>query len=389
MKIAWMSNAPWAPTGYGQQTALMLPRLRDAGHDVAVIANYGVQGGVQEWDGFRVYPMGSNYSNDMIPAHALHWFDGEPGWLITLYDVWTLDSPAYREMNMAGWVPIDHAPCPRLVTRHFAETGSVPIAMSEFGKRQLEADGFSPLYAPHGIDTTVFTPTDTREAKERIGLDPDQFLVGMVSTNNSLEPCRKAYPEAFAAFRQLLVQHPDALMYVHAENQGKLGGLDLIAAATGAGITPDNLLFVDYYRYRSGLITPRELALVYSAFDVLLFPSMGEGFGIPAVEAQACGTPVIVTDFSAQSELAGPGYKTAAQLRWDPSQLAYFCTPLIDDIADALIHAYENQDLLASAGPKCRDFALQYDADRVFREHWMPTLGALEGMLPSVEPIRL
>lgn len=389
MKIAWMSNAPWANTGYGTQTALMLPRLRDAGHDVAVIANYGVQGGVQEWDGFRVYPMGANYSNDMIPAHALHWFDGDPGWLITLYDVWTLDSPAYREFNMAGWVPIDHAPTPRLVVRHFTETGSVPIAMSEFGRTQLERDGFSPLYAPHGIDTEVFCPTPTREAKKKLGLDPDVFLVGMVSTNNSLQPCRKAYPEAFAAFRLLLAQHPDALLYVHAEHRGALGGLDLRAAAQGRGITPDSLLFVDDYRYRSGMIGQREMATIYSAFDVLLFPSMGEGFGIPAIEAQACGTPVIVTDFSAQSELAGPGYRTAAQPAWDPAQLADFCTPLIGDIADALIHAAGNRDLLEETAPKCREFAERYDADRVFADHWVPTLAALEGTLPTTDPIRL
>lgn len=69
--------------------------------------------------------------------------------------------------------------------------------------------------------------------------------------------------------------------------------------------------------------------------------------------------------------------------------MADFCTPLIGDIADALIHAAGNRDLLEETAPKCREFAEQYDADRVFADHWVPTLAALEGTLPTTDPIRL
>jgi glycosyltransferase involved in cell wall biosynthesis len=391
VKIAWMSNAPWASTGYGQQTALMLPRLRDAGHDVCVIANYGLQGGVTEWDGFRVYPSGSDWSNDIIPAHALHWFGGEPGLLVTLYDAWTLRSPFYAELNMAGWVPVDHTPAPPLVAQHFKDTGSTPIAMSLWGKKQLELHGLEPLYAPHGVDTNVFRPHSKSEAKARYGIDPDRFVVGMVSTNNSLQPCRKAYPEAFAAFSYLRDTHPDALLYVHAERKGALGGMDLQILAQGRGIPPENLKFVEDYPYRSGMISPSEMAWIYSAFDVLLFPSMGEGFGIPAIEAQACGTPIIVSDFSAQAELVAPesGYRVQAQPYWDPAQAADFCMPLISDLVDSLVHAAENRHRLAGLSIPCREFAMTYDADHVFSEYWVPTLKQLEAELPSVEPIRV
>jgi glycosyltransferase involved in cell wall biosynthesis len=49
------------------------------------------------------------------------------------------------------------------------------------------------------------------------------------------------------------------------------------------------------------------MAKIYSAMDVLLNPAMGEGFGITVLEAQACGTPAIVTDFSAMTEVCGGG----------------------------------------------------------------------------------
>lgn len=391
MKICWASNAPQAPTGYGQQTAQMLPRLRDAGHQVAVAANFGVQGGPLEWDGFRIYPCGRDYSNDTIPLHAMHWFDRDPGWLIFLYDAWTLRNPLYAEMNTAVWVPIDHRPAPPLVVQHFKDYGSVPIAMSRFGEEQLRASGLEPLYAPHGIDTNVFVAHDKAEAKKALGVPEDRFLVGMMSTNNSAQPSRKAYPEAFAAFSLFAHDKPDALLYVHAEKAGAQGGMELDICAQGRGIRPDQLAFVDQYRYRAGAISQAELAWIYSAFDVLLFPSMGEGFGIPAIEAQACGTPIIVSDYSAQTELVAPGagYLVAAQPYWDSPQASDFCIPSIEDIYDSLSHAYQNRDRLAAWGPQCREFALQYDADRVFGEYWIPILDRLEAELPTVEPIEM
>ncbi len=58
MKILWASNAPWAATGYGMQTAQAVPRIRDAGHDIAIFASYGLNGAMQSWDGIPVYPAG-------------------------------------------------------------------------------------------------------------------------------------------------------------------------------------------------------------------------------------------------------------------------------------------------------------------------------------------
>ena len=58
--------------------------------------------------------------------------------------------------------------------------------------------------------------------------------------------------------------------------------------------------------YYPGYISNKDLATLYNAAFVFLYPSLRESFGIPMVEAMACGTPIIIGDTSAMPEVAGP-----------------------------------------------------------------------------------
>ena len=76
------------------------------------------------------------------------------------------------------------------------------------------------------------------------------------------------------------------------------------------------MLVVDQSRYLFDPFTPEEMAAIYSSLDVLLNASMGEGFGLTVLEAQACGVPAIVTDFTAMSEVCGAGWKVGYERHW-------------------------------------------------------------------------
>ena len=56
MRILWLSNAEWAPSGYGEQTQLFCRRLQALGHEVAIAANHGLQDTTLEWNGITTYP---------------------------------------------------------------------------------------------------------------------------------------------------------------------------------------------------------------------------------------------------------------------------------------------------------------------------------------------
>lgn len=382
--ICWTSNSPWASTGYGQQTAQVVTRLAQAGHQVAVASNYGLDGAGSVWNGIPQYARGfESYSNDIIPAHAQDWFARYPNLdplLVTLYDVWVYRGPKWGELPIASWVPVDHAPAPPAVLKWCALPNVTPIAMSQHGKRMLQMADIDCHYIPHAIEP-VFKPTESFAdtdggritGRNLMGIDDDKFVVLINAANKGALPNRKAFPEMLLAFAIFAQTHDDAVLYLHTERSPMQAGINLDTLISAVGIESHQVKFTDPYAYRMGL--PQEaMAALYTAADVLLMPSMGEGFGIPAIEAQACGTPVILSDFSAQTELLGDGWLVEGQPFWNSSQDSWLITPLVPSIINTLNAAYERG---RRQSDQAITFAKQYDADHIFREHWVPLLASL------------
>ena len=384
--ILWASNSPYAQTGYGTQTAQVTTRLRDAGHKVAIASNYGLEGATSQWESIPHFPRGFDmYSNDVVPAYMQMWKHENPDLaplLITLFDVWVFKGSAWEQLDqIASWVPIDHFPAPPLVIEWCKRPNVRPIAMSQFGHDMLDQAGCNPLYVPHAIDTNIYRPSETftnndsdpMGGREFMNVPADAFVVGMVSANKGTAPIRKAFPEAFLAFSMFAAKHDDAVLYIHTDARGVMGGIDLIYLAKACGVKPEKIVFVDPFVWQMG-VPDHVMASVYTNMDVLLQPSMGEGFGIPAIEAQACGTPVIASNATAQPELIGDGWVVDGQPWWDAHQKAWLVTPRVDAIVEALEDAYQRN---RERSTKAIEFAAQYEADYVFNTYWKPALDEL------------
>ena len=321
------------------------------------------------------------WANDVLTAFALHHFDGDrnAGYIITLQDVWTFTSDSLREMHVASWVPVDHNPAPPAVVGYFARTGAVPIAMSRFGMEALEYQDLHPLYVPHGIDTKVFAPRSSSERAEfrrLLKLPEDAFVVGMVAANAGNSPSRKAFPEVFQAFARFRQKRPSAKLYLHTRMKTS-DGLDLPYLASNFGIERD-IIWVDQGALWLGEIAADQMAAIYSVMDVLVNPSYGEGFGIPIIEAQACGVPVIVADNSSMPELVGGGWLVPCTPFWNEYQKSFYGRPDVAEIEAALHKAYHAN---SGVSKRARTKALEYDADLVTERYWTPAMGKLEEML--------
>ncbi len=391
MRINWHSNAPWSPTGYGNQTKLFTPRIKSLGYPISITAFYGLQGGMIDVNGIRIFPNGKHpYGQDVIGASAR--MDGADI-VISLMDAWIMkpeNIPA--PLRWYPWFPIDCEPMPKIVADKVRQAAK-GITLSKFGQRMAEDIGLDTYYIPHGVDTAVFAPIDRAKARGRLEWPADKFIVGMVAANKGVPP-RKSFFEQILAFAALHRAHPDTMLYLHTDD-GKHGGeaVDLLAFCQALGLTCDyqkngpvsadvDVLFPEQYTYLLGL-PDQYLVDVYNSLDVMMLVSMGEGFGIPLIEAQACGCPVITGDWTSMGELCLSGWrigKEEARPVWSPFFEAWQWSVLPEAVTSRLMAAYDakdNQDYRKRA----HKGAAQYGADKVLEKYWRPVLADIEKSL--------
>jgi glycosyltransferase involved in cell wall biosynthesis len=383
-KILWHSNAPWSATGYGQETAVMVPLLAED-YDVKVSAFYGLNGSSMVWKGVQVLPgVQGDFGNLIVPAHAKAFFgDLDGGLVFTLLDVWVLNGQVWDSIPTAAWVPVDSEPVPGPVEGFFADTGAIPVAMSEFGREQLA--GYDPLYVPHAVEAAHFAPLDRQANREITGLDKDAFIVGMVAANKG-QPSRKCFAENLEAFANLHAQHEDAVLYLHTELTGEYtDGVQMAALIKAIGIPTDAVRTCDQYRYNYQPFGAKTMGHIYGSLDILLGASAGEGFGIPLMEAQAAGTPVIATNHSAMSEVCKTGWLVDYEREWTPMG-SWQAKPLVDEITSALFDAYnQTKTQKRKMSETAQAHARPYEATRVYRQHLKP---AVEECLKRIDARR-
>ena len=175
--------------------------------------------------------------------------------------------------------------------------------------------------------------------REALGIDRDAFVVGHVGANKG-RPSRKCIQETLQAFRIFSERHENAVLYLHTiMDPNHAGGEAIGDMMVSLDLPEGSVLIADQYRQMFNPQPPRNMAAIYSTFDVLLNASAGEGFGIPIMEAQACGIPTIVTDFSAMKEV-GCGWKVGCRPQWT-GQKSWQAVPLVEDIVGALEECYD------------------------------------------------
>lgn len=370
-----------------------MPRLQALGHELAYFAFYGLQNGVLNIEGVPIYPMGTHpWGADVIDAHMKHF---KADLLITLMDVWVTDQfgkHSEREGWLwAPWTPIDQEPPPPLVLERLQGAHTV-LPYAEHGERQLRAAGVENVrYIPHGVDTTLFRPgsaDEKRAARERFGIPEDRFVIGMVAANKGW-PSRKNFPEQLLAFRQFKDSgHPDALMYLHTLKSTAHGGVDFAQLLWRLELVEgEDVLFCDQYGYTLGMPEPK-MAQLYQAFDVLSLVSMGEGFGIPLIEAQASGIPVVTAHNTAMTELTFAGIRIEKQHPFWTQLGSWAMLPDVGEIAAAYAEMYDmlrDPFRALELSERARAGALTFDWDSVVQRFWKPFLEDLEADMQGAE----
>lgn len=372
-RLVLHGNPPFAPTGYGQQMAIWLPRFASLGFDTVVSAFSNLSGAPLTWEGkFRIMPAGQDsFGADTLVAHSRVM---QADLALTIMDCWPLSGMMVKEVPLACWCPIDTDKLSDGDKRFFESSEAIPIAMSRHGERQLRNAGFDPLYVPHGIETTTtFKPLPNRDELRDRAKVTGKFVIGINAANK--DAVRKSFFPQFEAFARFHKECPESVLLVHAQATSQ-NAPDLRRMAEECGIK-DSVKFSDQLRYLMGMFTPGDVAAWYNMLDVLSNTSMAEGFGLTPLEALACGVPAIVTDCSAMTELAlGQEWMVTGEPFWNPTHCARWVTPSISQITKAYWFAYDtwqDNEARAAVSKQAREKALSYDADVVLKRYWEPT----------------
>jgi glycosyltransferase involved in cell wall biosynthesis len=358
-------------TGYGLQTSLFAPRMRDLGYDVSINAPMSLTTSPISWNGINIYgAAGDPLGNDLLGSRVAR-FDI----LFTLCDLFGLMvcAPQLAGRKIVHWMPVDCEPMGERDIATLRTTGGIPLCMSKFGTEQIRREGFDPIYVPHGVDTEIFKPDPEtgRAYREGLGISPETFVVGMVCVNKP--DSRKGIDQQMQAFSIFHKKHPDSLLLMHT---GQKGGWDLDKISLNLGIH-NAVKYTDQYALVSQMTSPESMAVMFNAMDILSICSEGEGFGLPALDAQACGIPVVATDFSATRELCNSGWLVGGQKHWVGGHESWWMTPSVNEIANRYEEAYANRDNQLIKD-NARLFALDYDVNTVMEKYFKPAMAECE-----------
>jgi glycosyltransferase involved in cell wall biosynthesis len=395
LKILWHSNSPLSQTGYGNQTRLFTPLLKNLGHDIHILAFHGHENytAPAQWNGITITGRGFHpYGMDVaVPnAQAI-----KADIVLSLFDAWAVDWKVIKSVRWVPWFPVDHDPIPPEVVER-VRYAFARIVYSKFAQGQMAAQDLDCHYVPHGVDTEVFKPVSDEHrllARKTIGLPEDAFIVGMVAANKGY-PSRKAFEQNIAAFKELTKKHKDAFLFLQTwSGEGGPAGrdcVDLVAYCRWIGLElGKNVMFCDQFVNATTGFPDPYMVSMYNSLDVLLSVSRGEGFGIPILEAQACGTPVITGDWTSMSELTFSGWKVRkTEAIPDPTwQKSYQYLPMVGAIAERLEAAYQMRGN-REYREKARKGAAAYDMRKVTEKYWRPTLEAIGKRIETVNALR-
>ena len=209
--------------------------------------------------------------------------------------------------------------------RIFNKKVSIAIAASSFAKKEIErVYGFDPnrVFALNNGADELFKPASTEmiaEVKQKYKL-PETFFLNV----SRLNPSKNAF-RTIRAFDIFASAHPDST--IHFVNVGNYGTeIETVYDFISRSPHRERIHLIGY-------VEAADLPAVYSAAFAFVFPLLNDGFGLPVIEAMACGTPTVI------SQTASPEITSADAILVDALSE--------NSIANGMSIAYEDKALRA------------------------------------------
>ena len=433
-RILLMGEAHYLSSGFGTYAKELLTRLHKT--DKYEIAEFAAYGNPDEprpipWLFYGNLPQpGNEQEAEAYNSHPSNQFgvwkfeevclDFKPDIVLSYRDPWMdnwIKDNALRKYFHWVWMPtVDSAPQRQEWVDTFCDCDAI-LTYSEFGSEVLEKQGKERINvigcASPGIDPSIYKPVPKKKHREEMGLDPDCFIIGTVMRNQR----RKLFFELMKSFRIFLDKAPSDIadktfLYLHTSYPERVGW-DIAEGIIENGLGGKVLMtyvcknclqfFPNMFQDAMckckfcgqlsascptvglGLSIP-DLAKIYNLFDIYVQYAICEGFGMPQIEAGACGVPVAATNYSAMRDVLRfiKGYpipvKTFFRELETNAERAY---PDNEALVQILINFFlqdETQRMKQS---------IQVRNDTVKRYNWDDTAKVWENYIDSYQPKNL
>jgi glycosyltransferase involved in cell wall biosynthesis len=183
----------------------------------------------------------------------------------------------------------------KLKMPHILERSAAIVAVSETTKQEIithfgiNPDKIHVIY--NGYDELRFRIIENpKPTLDRYGLQSGKYFlfVGSILKHKNIARLVQAFARLESEYKLVIAGVSKDAEYLN----------DIMKIASGLGIPESRMRYLDY-------VSDEDLPCLYNGALVFVLPSLHEGFGVPIIEAMACGTPVITSNCSAMPEIAG------------------------------------------------------------------------------------
>jgi glycosyltransferase involved in cell wall biosynthesis len=347
-KVLFISEAAYLNTGYAKYSKEVISRIHDSKkYDIAEFSIYGSADDPRRssipWKNYpnapdmndkeQVQAYNSNPSNQFGAWRFDRvCLDFEPDIVLTIRDFWMdyfVYHSSFRRIFSWAWMPtVDASPQNQEWIDMFSNADYI-LTYSDWAKKIIEQQGgknINTIGTASPSASSCFTPMNKDEIRSKLNLRSDVNIVGTVMRNQR----RKLFPALIESFGKYLRLSGDTNTFLYLHTSFPDSGWNLADLIHNNNISSRVLLTyvcekcnhveVSFFRDAkkvcssckeysstpsnvSNGVSDEVLAEIYNVFDIYVQCANSEGFGLPQVEAAACGIPIVCTNYSAMEDI--------------------------------------------------------------------------------------
>lgn len=399
-KILWCGDAV-AMTGFARVTENVVTRLDD-NFEIVLLANnwWGDPTPLQQR--FKMYPSSNRFQQEPFGVERIREVveREQPDIVFTINDIWIInaqynqikDLHEQKKFKFVGYAPMDSYNWLGAIS-DTANNWDAIISYTEFGAYEFVKGGIQKPIAviPHGVTPNQFYPKSKADARKRLGLSDDIFIV----FNGNRNQFRKRIDITISAFAKFAKNRPDTQLYLHMGLKDQ--GWDIMQVfgreMTRQGLDPNGRIIMTANTMQPPNVDVDLLNDIYNCANVGVNTCKGEGWGLVNFEQASCHVAQVVPDHTSCKEIF-EGYGKLIRcdhIDVDVNMAREMPCPSDDHLAEILGELYDNRNELDRVAKACYERATQeqYTWDTVasqFGGIFEDVLGGMDHSVQEPEP---